>query len=392
MNDEAMVIRRADHGARILVVDDDPLARRSLRAMLERGYYRVETAEGGPEALALLPTYQPELVLLDIQMPGMDGLEICQRIREMPNGELLPIIFLTGDERPEIHAQALRVKGDDFLRKPVLSAELIVRIRSLMRLKRLQAEVQAERDNLLDLQKQREQLFQFIVHDLKNPLSAIQVGLGLLGGADALGVAARQQLHRLQDTANHMGRMIQDILDIGRAEQVGLELRKTRIPLAVWIPGLLKEVESQAQSRGHELAWDCPRDLEVEADQEFLRRLLLNLVENALKYSPSGSRTQIEARLEDSSVRLKVRDQGQGIPEHQREQIFGKFVRLDGDGPDTRSSSGLGLAFCQLVAEAHEGRIWVEENPSGGSVFVVEIPQLSGPVDGVRSGGGSALS
>lgn len=390
MNDEPMVIRRADHGARILVVDDDPLARRSLRAMLERGYYRVEAAEGGAEALALLPTYQPELVLLDIQMPGMDGLEVCQRIRELPNGELLPIIFLTGDERPEIHAQALRVKGDDFLRKPVLSAELIVRIRSLMRLKRLQAEVQAERDNLLDLQKQREQLFQFIVHDLKNPLSAIQVGLELLGGGDALGSATRQQLLRLQDTANHMGRMIQDILDIGRAEQVGLELRKVRIPLDRWIPGLLKEVESQAQSRGHELAWDCPGGLEVEADQEFLRRLLLNLVENALKYSPSGSRTRIEARLEDSSVRLKVRDQGQGIPEHQREQIFGKFVRLDGDGPDTRSSSGLGLAFCQLVAEAHEGRIWVEENPSGGSVFVVEIPFASGAMDGVQPSGGSS--
>jgi signal transduction histidine kinase len=387
MNDEPLFFRRADHGARILVVDDDPLARRSLRAMLERGYYQVETAEGGAEALALLPTYQPELVLLDIQMPGMDGLEICQRIRDMPGGELLPIIFLTGDERPEIHAQALRVKGDDFLRKPVLSAELIVRIRSLMRLKRLQAEVEAERDNLLDLQKQREQLFHFIVHDLKNPLSAIQVGLELLGGTEAIGPAAGQQVRRLQDTAGHMGRMIQNILDIGRAEQVGLDLRKTRISLSSWIPHLLKEVESQARSRGHQLGWECPADLEVEADQEFLHRLLLNLLENALKYSPSGSCTKVEACLEDSSVRLKVRDQGQGVPEHLRDQIFGKFVRLDGEGSDTRSSSGLGLAFCQLVAEAHEGRIWVEANAPVGSVFVVEIPQVSA-LDGVKNAGG----
>ncbi|HJW42970.1 MAG TPA: hybrid sensor histidine kinase/response regulator [Geothrix sp.] len=377
MEGEPQHYRRADHGARILVVDDEPLARRSVRAMLERGFYQVETASGGEEALALLPTYQPELVLLDIQMPDMDGLEVCRRIRDLPQGELLPIIFLTGDERPDVHAQALRAKGDDFLRKPVLSGELIVRIRSLMRLKRLQAEIQAERDNLLDLQQQREQLFQFIVHDLKNPLSAIQMGLELLDGGEEGRSASGNHLRRLRDTAQTMGRMIEDILDIGRAEQVGLDLRRTWIPLDTWIPRLVREVESQAQSRGHVLTWACPAGLELEADPAFLRRLLLNLVDNALKYSPAGSQTRIEARAQGGGVRLEVRDQGEGIPESMREQIFGKFVRLDEGGLDTRSGSGLGLAFCQLVAEAHGGRIWVEGNAPQGSVFVLEIPEAA---------------
>lgn len=367
-------IRRADHGARILVVDDDALTRRSLRAMLERAYYQVETAEGGVEALEVLSSYKPDLVLLDIQMPDMDGLEVCRQIRERPNGDLLPIIFLTGDERQDIHSRAFQVKGDDFLRKPVLSAELVVRIRSLMRLKRLQAEIQAERDNLLDLQKQREQLFEFIVHDLKNPLSAIQAGLQLLDEREDGSATSQGQLRRLRDTSQYMGRMIQNILDLGRAEQVGLELHKTRIPLCHWIPSVLKEVESLAQFRSHDLAWSCPPDLEIEADQEFLRRLLLNLLDNALKYSTSGSCTRLEAHRTESGIRLEVRDQGQGIPEHMREQIFRKFVRLEEGQRDTRSSSGLGLAFCQLVAEAHQGRIWVEENQPRGSVFMLELP------------------
>ena len=377
MDGEPMTYRRADHGARILVVDDDPLARRSIRAMLERGHYNVEAAEGGLEALALLATYNPDLLLLDIQMPGMDGLEVCRRVRALPDGDLLPILFLTGDESPDIHAQAFQAKGDDFLRKPVLSGELIVRIRSLMRLKRLQAEVMAERDNLMDLQKQREQLFEFIVHDLKNPLSAIQMGLEILDARDEANPGSRTQLHRLRDTARSMGRMIENILDIGRAEQVGLELHRTCIPLTSWLPTLLKEVESQAHHRNHHLSWDCPADLEVEADQEFLGRLVLNLLDNALKYSPSGSSTRIEARLAEKGVRFEVRDQGRGIPEHLRGQIFEKFVRLEGKGHGTRSGSGLGLAFCQLVAEAHQGRIWVEENPPQGSVFVLEIPALT---------------
>jgi len=377
MDSEPIFIRRADHGARILVVDDDAMARRSLRAMLERGHYQVETAAGGEEALALLPTYRPDLVLLDILMPGVTGLETCRRIRAMPNGELLPIIFLTADERPEIHAEAFRVKGDDFLRKPILSAELIVRIRSLMRLKRLQAEIQAERDTLIDLQKQREQLFEFIVHDLKNPLSTIQVGLEFLSDRDDNAPATQHQLLRLRDTAHYMSRMVQNILDIGRAEQMGLELHKTRISLSNWIPHLLQEVESQAHRRSHILGWDCPSELEVEADPDFLRRLLLNLVDNALKYSPSGSHTVIEARPAENGVRLEVRDQGRGIPEHMRELIFAKFVRLEEEETQVRSSSGLGLAFCQLVAEAHQGRIWVEDNHPKGSVFILEIPETT---------------
>lgn len=377
MEAESIYIRRADYGARILVVDDDPLARRSLRAMLEHSCYQVETVSCGEEALAILPSYQPELVLLDIQMPGMDGLEVCRQIRVQPNGLLLPIIFLTGDERPEIHSEALRVKGDDFLRKPVLSAELITRIRSLMRLKRLQAELQADRDNLLDLQRQREQLFHFIVHDLKNPLSTIQVCLELLNGGESGQPAHEANLRRLKDTAHAMGRMIQDILDIGRAEQVGLELHKCRIPMRAWIPDLIQEVESRAQSREHELSWDCPDHLDVEADPEFLRRLLLNLLDNALKYSPPRSRTRLEARVGEDSIRLEVRDQGLGIPEAMREKIFGKFVRLEGGETQARSGSGLGLAFCQMVAEAHGGRIWVEDNPPKGSLFVLELPRVA---------------
>ncbi len=374
MNGEPVFIRRADHGARILVVDDEPLVRRSLRATLERSHYEVAEARDGEDALALLQSFRPDLVILDIQMPGIDGLEVCHRIREMPNGNLLPIIFLTGDERRDIYALAFQAKGDDFLRKPVHPAEMVVRIRSLMRLKRLQGEVVAERDSLLDLHRQRESLFHFIVHDLKNPLSAIQIGLDLLEANGTQGPAAQVQLHRLRDTAQYMGRMIQDILDIGRAEQVGLELHRTRIRLGTWIPELLKELDAHSRHRHQILTWDCPEGLEVDADPDFLRRLLLNLLDNAIKYSPPGTPARILAGATANGVRLEVRDQGPGIPAHLREKIFGKFVRLEEREGIPHLGSGLGLAFCQLAAQAHDGQIWVEDNPEGGSIFVVELP------------------
>jgi len=379
METNAVYTRRADFGARILVVDDDAIARRSLRAMLERGHYLVETVGSGADALQLLPSYRPELILLDILMPGMDGLEACRLIRATPGGELIPIIFLTADERPETHADAFRAKGDDFLRKPVFPTELIVRIRSLMRLKRLQAEVQAERDALIDAQKQREQLFEFIVHDLKNPLATIQVGLDLLSDSPDNAPSVQQQLLRIRETAQSMGRMVQNILDIGRAEQMGLEIRRARLPLRDWLPGLLREVEYRAQRLNQRMSWDCPQELDIEADPDLMRRVLLNLLDNALKYSPSGSQTRIEAEAVDGGVAFRVSDEGQGVPEHMREAIFDKFIRLEDEGARTRSSSGLGLTFCQVVAEAHGGRIWVEENQPKGSVFIIEIPRFNQP-------------
>ncbi len=223
--------RRADFGAKVLVVDDDAIVRRSLQAMLERGHYRVETVPDGFEALKALPVFLPDLVLLDILMPGMDGLETCRQIRLLPNCDLLPIIFLTADDRPETHVNAFQAKGDDFLRKPVSPAELTVRIRSLMRLKRLQAEIQAERDALLDSQRQKEQLFEFIVHDLKNPLTTIQMGLDLLGERAEMPAKMQAQVRRIRETAQGMASMVQNILDIGRAEQLGLELHRSRFRL-----------------------------------------------------------------------------------------------------------------------------------------------------------------
>ncbi len=377
--EENIYARRADFGARVLVVDDEPIARRGLRAMLEKGYYQVETAGGGAEALELLPRFRPDLVLLDIIMPGMDGLETCRRIRVLPGGDMLPIIFLTSDERPETHAAAFQAKADDFLRKPVLRSELIVRIRSLLRLKRLQAEVQAERDALLDSQNQKEQLFAFIVHDLKNPLTTLQLGLDLLSDRCDMPSDTLPQLGRLLKTAQGMSRMVQDILDIGRAEQMGLELHRSPIDLRAWIPELLSEVEYRAKRMDQVLEWDCAEGVTLEADPELLRRLVLNLVDNALNYSPSGTRTRIEAEAIQGGVRVTVRDEGQGIPEHMRQAVFNKFTRLADEGSRTRSGSGLGLTFCQAVAEAHGGRIWVEDNPPGGSLFIVELPDEGGP-------------
>jgi signal transduction histidine kinase len=244
-----------------------------------------------------------------------------------------------------------------------------------MRLKRLQAEIQAERDALLDSQRQKEQLFEFIVHDLKNPLTTIQVGLDLLGERAEMPEKLQAQVKRIRETAQGMASMVQNILDIGHAEQMGLELHRSRFRLREWFPQLLAQLEYRTEQMRQSMSWECPEGLEIDADQDLLRRVLLNLLDNALKYSPPGSRTRIEAETIGRNVFVRVYDEGMGIPAHMREVVFDKFMRLEPEGAQTRSSSGLGLTFCKVVCEAHGGRIWVDSNPGKGSVFIMEFPE-----------------
>jgi signal transduction histidine kinase len=135
-------------------------------------------------------------------------------------------------------------------------------------------------------------------------------------------------------------------------------------------------MEYRAQRLDHSITWHCEQDVTIEADQDLMRRVVLNLLDNALKHSGPGGRTRIEAGFKDDGAFLRVRDEGQGVPPHLREAIFQKFVSLDEEGTRSYSNNGLGLAFCQVVVEAHGGRIWVEENQPRGSVFILELPAM----------------
>jgi two-component system sensor histidine kinase/response regulator len=381
----------ADDAATILVVDDNLQNREVAEGHLVGAGYQAVQAESGDAALGLLQSgkLEPDLILLDVLMPGLDGFETCRRIRALPGGHGIPILFLTALGDLGTHKAALDSGADDFLTKPINRTELLIRVRSLLRIKELSDEqarhlalISSQRDALVEAQLQKEELTALIIHDLKNPLSSILSNVQYALGQQGLGGDERDSLRDVLRASQSMVRMVMNLLDISRSEDGALVPHLSEFEL----PDLLREVGSEMERRiedkHQKLELVVATDVRaITADRDLLRRILENLVDNAYKYGPRAATIRVEAALLPAeaghvvdTVELRVRDQGQGIPAAYRQKIFEKYARVEGrSAHEVRNSHGLGLVFCRRAVEIHGGEIWVEENAARGSCFCVRL-------------------
>ena len=366
--------------ATVLVVDDNDANRSLARHTLEDEGYRVLEASAGEEALAIVEREAPDCILLDVRMPGTDGFAVCERLRALPQGADTPVVFLTALRDVETFDHALRAGGDDFLTKPVRPTELIIRVQSALKLRRLSDELREhydllrhQRDGMVRLQLQKERLMAFVVHDLKNPVNAMDLHAQLLTRDPTLGESARESAIQIRNTARQLNRMIGNLLDISKADEGKLTAKRNDIDVRALVKAMAGEMAVVAGDRRVtiELAIDVDR---VMADEDLIHRTLGNLLDNAIRHAPKGTTIRISAIRSDDAIELRVADAGAGVPLAVRESIFDPFVQLEGKGlPSSRSGRGLGLTFCRLAVEAHGGRIWIEDaNP--GAVFALRIP------------------
>jgi two-component system sensor histidine kinase/response regulator len=362
---------------RVLVVDDSSQNRLVACGHLEAAGYEVASVGSGEEALDYLGTHVIDLVVLDILMPGLGGFETCRRIRASPTLADTPVLFLTALGDREVTAPALEAGGDDLLPKPFHRAELLLRARALIRLRRTTAQL---RESMRELAEQNERLRRIehdkrrvaalIVHDLRGPLSGILGNAELLQEAELdgdLGEAASD----IVLAANQLDRATHDLLDVSRAEDVALAPR----PEPFDLEALVVEVASSLRgfARSCEVKLDIALATErVLADRELVRRVLQNLVHNAIKHAPRGTQVRVEAERDSDAVVLRVSDDGRGVPPGAIETIFDAYVKLD---DHATGNYGLGLAFCRLAVQAHGGTIWAENRVPRGAAFCVRLPQ-----------------
>jgi signal transduction histidine kinase len=369
----------------ILVADDVEANLDLLQDQLAGLGCRIIRAHDGPSALAACRAERPDLCILDISMPpgGLGvaardtGFEVCRQIKRDPRTARIPVIFVSALGDPSDRLKAIESGGDDFLVKPHDRLVLGARVRGLLTLKGATDALEESLRRLRELQAARDDLTRMVVHDLKTPLTSMLATLEMLRDGDFGAVAERaaRALSDVEGKAEDLLALIEDLLDISRAEERRLALAPEPVAPAALLAELTFDWAlrfRQEQTTTHtEVADDAPV---FHADKAIVKRVLSNLIQNAITHSPMPVTLTLGARREGSAILLTVADDGPGIPEEYQETIFQKFEQIQVPHAPRVRSSGLGLSFCRVAVESHGGRIWVRSAEGAGSVFHVLLP------------------
>lgn len=360
---------------KILIVDDQKANLQLLEAFLAPEGYRLKFASDGIEALEKVDSFKPDLILLDIMMPEMDGFEVCRRIKENKETQGIPVVFVTALSETKERIKGLEAGCDDFLTKPVNISELAIRCSNLLKLKKYRDELFEKNQELQRVQKFKEDIMNMIVHDLKNPLSGIlgNIQLGLMQN-NIINEKLRKYLLQAESDSYSLLNMITSILDIHRIEDGMMVLKKEKVSVAKLFKIIEATFSSKANREGKTIKIEDFVNIELEADKSLLERITQNLVSNALKHveKKSGEVT-LSAYQKENEIHFIVSDNGAGIPPEYHDKIFEKFVQIETKKLGL-SERGLGLTFCKMAVEAHGGRIRVDSTPGIGSKFTFTIP------------------
>jgi len=344
----------------ILAVDDMPDNLLLLKMMLESAGYRIELAESGDAALAQIQQALPDLIILDVMMPGISGYEVTQKIRSDPRLPYIPILLISAHEQSSV-VKGLDAGADDFIRKPVELDELQARVRSLLRLKQS-----------ID---QRENFISCLTHDLRTPLIACDRMLDLLrqGAFGEVVPPVKEALAGISSSNQNLLQMLNNLLEVYCYELGEKKLSFISVDLHELISEVVTELKPLALDKNLELTFDWQTDVrEMRCDRMELRRMFTNLIGNAIKFTDTGT-VKVSGDDDDGVVVINIQDTGVGIAEADQAQIFERFRRAK----HNRSGNGLGLHLCQQVIQAHQGELTVQSQPNQGSTFILRLPLSS---------------
>ncbi|MBF2046220.1 hybrid sensor histidine kinase/response regulator [Leptolyngbya sp. NK1-12] len=366
---------------RILAVDDSPDNLFLIQTILDDKGYEITLAENGQSALAQIEKNPPDLILLDVMMPGMDGYEVTRRVRaNQARLGFIPILLITAHQQSSV-VEGLDAGADDFIRKPVDMDELLARVRSLLRLKHSIDEQQ-------QMSRQREDFVSRLTHDLRTPLVAADRMLNLFL-QEAFGPVTSEMTEAFEvmiRSNKNLLQMVNTLLEVYRHDAGSKTLTFSPVDLREVVQEVVQELEPLVQAQNLSLQVEVPPVSETSAlntvvlgDRLELRRVLTNLVGNAIKFTDTGSITirlfggtsdEVDGDQSPNWLRLEVEDTGSGIPPEDQAGLFERFRQ----GDHKRAGSGLGLYLSRRIVEAHRGSIRVQSQVGQGSKFTIRLP------------------
>ena len=366
-----IAVMPAPHGKkfRLLLVDDDAMTREFMAVRLTRQGYDMTVAEEGYRALQLLEHEPFDLLLLDIMMPGLSGLDVLTQVRLKFSMLTLPIIMVTANDLEESMIEALEKGANDYLLKPISMPVTLARIKTQLSLRYLSA--------------LKDEFVRFASHDLKKPLMLLRDIAGELQGSQAVGgaelsSATRESLDLLVGTADNMQNVVQGFLEESAALIDGNYARRSAVNINQMVMNAVQSNERYALRKGVQLsAVLTDKSLVVHGDAFQLSQVLDNLLGNAIKFSPQNSTTVVRTNSTDSYVQVDICDTGPGINTEDMGKLFTHGAHLGNQPTGHETSSGVGLVLCKQLVELHGGEIGARNNDGRGTTFWIRLPSHS---------------
>lgn len=373
---------------RILIVDDQAMNLDALSRLLQIRHYETAMVESGAEALEAVRAQPPDLILLDINMPGMDGFETCSRLKADPEMADIPVIFLSalGDSLDKV--KAFKAGGADYVVKPFQVDEVAVRIAHQLRLQRLQAQLEDRNHHLEEAYLKLQELDHLkagftamLIHDLRSPLTVLGVALETYASTGKLPGRLQEQAGQAYEK---LRTLLEEVLEVFRSEGGGMILSLDSVDPQDLAHRALSGLEVSARAKGVDLVPPKPGEHPaLRVDGAKLERALANLVANAIKFTAAGGRVELNLALQEGQgveaglrfLAFTVKDTGRGIPADQLPYIFDPY-RQTAKG-DADLGFGLGLAIVQRIVAAHHGRLGVQSQVGVGTEFTLALPLIS---------------
>ncbi len=362
--------------ASILIVDDVPTNIQLVASILAPFDYELSFANSGHDALAQIAETSFDLILLDVMMPGLDGLEVATRLKENELTRHIPIVFLTAKSDEDSIVEGFMVGAADYVTKPFNPAELVARVQTHLALKQARDQLHHRNLELAEAIQMKNRLLSIASHDLKNPLSAVNGFASMLERNPAVQKEKDlvDMVSFISRAARRMNTLISELLDTAALEMGKMDLKRSPCDPLQLLREVILDNSNQAETKEQAVSLSGSPIL-IEADSRRLKQVFDNLVSNAIKYSPKGANIAVVLSETDSSVEARVTDQGPGFSDEDKDKLFGYFQRLSARPTGGEVSTGVGLAIVKQIVDLHHGEIMLEKTSEQGSTFLVRLPK-----------------
>ena len=363
----------SDHET-LLIVDDNPVNLQLLYDFLTSSGYRVLVAQDGESALEQAAEAIPDLVLMDVLLPGMNGFDACRALHDQETTATIPVIFLTALSRTEDKIEGFQAGGVDYLTKPLQFEEVVARVRVHLELRRLRDELAERNRELEHHDRQRERLLSVIAHDLKSPMASFVNAIRDLNRIPPDDPDYQAVVVALGERAERMNHLVETLLDWGRLIMGAAAGPDGPVHLAGVVDDVVAYTAEQAGLKEIVVHRDVPDELTVRQNAAALQTVLLNLVTNAIKFTQPRGEIGVRATAADGRVEIDVWDTGVGMSEDDLEHVFGAEKRLRRRGTAGEQGTGIGLLLARDIVRQMDGTITARSEPDRGSTFTITIP------------------